>query len=942
ASLADWPLGGASVVDAGGRGPLLRLGPSRLREELSPTAGSAVALDADDAEGARVRYQQVAADEWSVTVRLPALVADVVTARALQDAIVARLLGEPSTPPAVEPCLKYMNWQRMLVERAPRPVPVEGPADARLLVARTTTGPATPEWVTRDLSPAAVASAHALAARHGVDVDAVLLAAWRLLAEAYTGTPGLPLAVAVDGRHPPVPADLLGHATPWRVWAGDRAGALAGTATAAGRWLRHAAGGPAWPPTVRPGIGFAASPAERRVTRAGLDVVVAVPVPEPVGATLTLVAGIGADTGQLGLWFDDSRVFGDDALAMLAAVESVLCGTDPGHPVAEAPERTPERFWDRISAHARRTPDAMALTDGVAHVTYADLLRRVDTVAAHLHRAGVRPDSRVGILATESPRTVLAMLGVLRCGGAYVPLNPALPGRRLAGMVRQAGVELLLTGDDVDHQEVPGRRLALADVEQPGVPAAPADPATGDDLAYVLFTSGSTGAPKGVMVTRAGLDSYLDFAAATYLRAGGDVVSFTSAAFDLTVTSMLAPLAAGRTVRLVAPHRPLDETASALASGDVAMLKLTPSHLTLLTRLLPAGTRVGAVVVGGEELTVDVAEAWRDRHPECAIFNEYGPTETVVGCTVWRYDGSERGLSGVPIGHPLPGVRIHVLDEHLRPVPDLAAGQIAIGGVGVARGYAGAPRETAQRFVPDPFGPPGSRMYLSGDVGVRSAGHGLRYAGRRDGQISLHGFRIEPGEVEAALRAAGATDAAVRLTTVAGDAALAAYVVTGDAEHGRLRSRLAELLPDYMLPRHVVRLPALPLTVNGKVDDAALRRLPLVDAPVPAGGPDGPATPGEAAVRAVWAEVLQLPEPPLDVRFFDLGGTSFALVKVVTQLQEVFGREIAVATMFEHPTIRAMAAHLSGPAAPAPGGADRAARRRAGTEELRRRRETRR
>ncbi len=950
-------IAGAVVVGAD-RGGLLSVGHADLREKAAPTAGvaSMVTDTAAVAQGMELRYAQSAPAEWTVTVSASSLVADPTAVRLVQRAIADRLTGAVPDEPPVEPYLKYLAWQRVLAERAAPTDPAPAvPADGRFHVERAADGPATPQWLSIDLSDTTVKALASTADRTGVPVAAALLASWRMLVEAWTDQPGLPITVGVDGRQPPVPADLSGQATQWRSWS-----APAGTSqtmrdrlVAAAGWLTAIGADPTWPVgTGRTAVGFLPSPAPAETVRGERVVVLDPPVPDPVGTVVTLVPSVGPDRGQLGLWFDDSRILGDDATAMLRTLESLLGGLDamlddPGgyagaRPAAVTADRVPPSLWSRVTSWAQRTPEACALTDGTEQVSYRELTDRAQAVAGALVDAGVGPDSRVGILAEESPRLVVAMLGVLRAGAAYVPLNPRQPRPRLAGMVEAAQVDVVLVEEHLRNLDVGGRPVPLGAATSAAAAAATAVPsAHSDDLAYVLFTSGSTGAPKGVMVTRRGLDNYVDVVVSSYLAGPGDVVSFTSPGFDLTVTSLLAPLAAGRTVRMVSSERGLDEVTAAMGSGPVCLLKLTPSHLTLLTGLLAStgGPRVGTMVVGGEPLTVDVAEAWHARQPDCVIVNEYGPTETVVGCTTWRYDGSERGFRDVPIGYPVAGAAVYVVDERLRPVVDLARGELAIGGAGVARGYAGAPRATAERFVPDPFGPPGSRMYLSGDVGFRSPAHGLRFAGRRDAQISLHGYRIEPGEVEAALRQVdGVAEAVVRTAAPAGDRVLVGYVVPVDGarlDGEAVRAELAERLPGYLIPRYVVALGALPLTANGKLDDTALGRVPLF---AHATGATTATTELERAVQAVWGEVLGIDEPSLDARFFELGGTSFGLVTVVARLREVVGREIPVADFFEHPTIREFAAYLAGQQPDTHDAGQRAALRRSGTELLRQRR----
>ncbi len=513
---------------------------------------------------------------------------------------------------------------------------------------------------------------------------------------------------------------------------------------------------------------------------------------------------------------------------------------------------------------------------------------------------------------------VAAMLGVYAAGAAYVPLHRQLPTARLGQMLTAAGATTVL--HDGEPANLLGNSapaaISVADAIALGEPmdALPAHP---DSLAYTMFTSGSTGAPKGVMVTRRGLDAYLAFTVDAYpLSVGEVVVSHTLPLFDLSVTSLLAPLCAGGQVRITPAEDGLDGLLDTMGElGEVGLLKLTPAHLTLLADLdVAARARVRSVVVGGESLPADAAARWQTIFPDCRIVNEYGPTETVVGCTTWTVEDAPHGYATVPIGHPIPGTHVMVLDRRLTPVALGVPGELFIGGAGVARGYRGDPRRTAELFLPDPYGPPGSRMYRSGDRVTATASCGLLFHGRLDRQIKLHGFRIEPAEIEHRLReCTDISDAVViRARTPSGEQTLVGYVVADPGcDLAGIRAQLAGTLPWYAVPHQLVALRELPLGPSGKVE---VRRLPPVRPT--GGGGDQRMTTVQRLVSRVWSEVLGIPEPSLDTSFFDLGGTSFSLVKMNSRLREELGREIAIADMFDQPTIRQLAAFLESAATP--------------------------
>jgi amino acid adenylation domain-containing protein/non-ribosomal peptide synthase protein (TIGR01720 family) len=592
----------------------------------------------------------------------------------------------------------------------------------------------------------------------------------------------------------------------------------------------------------------------------------------------------------------------------------------------------------RFEEQVARTPDAAAVVFAGEALTYATLDRRADRLARHLARLGVGPEVRVGICLGRSLELVVSVLAVLKAGGAYVPLDPCYPAERLAFMLADAGAAVLLTREAL-RGSVPvadGVRVVAVDAEGEWPAAEPADapPRRADprSLAYVIYTSGSTGTPKGVAVQHAELGSYLAWATRAYPGRGAAVHSPLS--FDLTVTSLFVPLLCGGTVELVEEDAAVQGLARRLEDGGgYGMLKLTPTHLGALSLLLdgkPVAGGVDCLVVGGETLLGEQLEPWKRRLPGALVVNEYGPTETVVGCCVHARALDEVGAGRVPIGRPAPGNRLYLLDGAADPAPAGAAGELYVGGAQVTRGYLNRPGLTADRFVPDPFaGRPGARMYRTGDQARRLDDGTLEYLGRLDEQVKIRGHRVEPGEVEVALRAAPGVDECVVVARedAPGERRLVGYV-TGGARVEELRAHLRRALPAHMVPEALVRLERLPLTPNGKVDRRAL--------PAPGPDPDGgayqaPETPVEAALERIWCEVLGRERVSVDQPFLTLGGHSLRALGIIARIANTLGVDVPLhALLREGGSVREVAARVqaaepvpAGSRAPAPARAPR-------------------
>ncbi|HEX8149510.1 MAG TPA: amino acid adenylation domain-containing protein [Pyrinomonadaceae bacterium] len=467
-----------------------------------------------------------------------------------------------------------------------------------------------------------------------------------------------------------------------------------------------------------------------------------------------------------------------------------------------------------FEGQVRLTPHETALTLGGESLTYAELNERADRVARLLRARGAGPETPVTLCVERSFEMVAGLLGVLKAGAAYVPIDPAYPAGRRRLILEEARSPLLLTqrkfADAFEGTKADVIALDATDLFDPA-PDAPADAgaenpsplARPENLAYVIYTSGSTGRPKGVMVTHRGVVNYLSWCRRAYRVAEGrGAPVHSSLGFDLTVTSLFAPLVSGRGVVLVPEGEGAESLRSVLDSGGgFSLIKITPAHLSLLAELVPpseAARQTRALVIGGEALHGEALSFWREHAPGTRVVNEYGPTEAVVGCCVYEVPAGEAPSSGaVPIGRPIANTQLYLLDANLRPVPEGVWGEIHIGGAGLARGYTNQPALTAERFVPNPFGArPGGRLYRTGDVARYRPDGQIEFLGRRDDQVKLRGYRIELGEIEAALaRHPAVGEAAVVLREdVPGDKRLVAYVVHESADESHAaESEAAEL-----------------------------------------------------------------------------------------------------------------------------------------------------
>lgn len=586
----------------------------------------------------------------------------------------------------------------------------------------------------------------------------------------------------------------------------------------------------------------------------------------------------------------------------------------------------------------QKHPDAVAVFErrlGGNRLTYGELNARANQVAHFLKRNGVVPECRVAVCLRRSTDLLVALLGCLKAGAAYVPIDPSYPVGRIEQIIGDAGVSMLLTQQDLlATLPAPPSAVCCLDRDRERLnresTETPAVTIHLDHPAYVIYTSGSTGRPKGVVVLHRGLTNYLLWAANAYEADGGTPV-LGSVSFDATITSLFVPLVAGGYAELLPEGEELPALAAALSgSAEYRFIKITPAHLDAVNRLLPDGPAANAarrIVLGGEAIVPAALVNWT-RHESVRIVNEYGPTEAVVGCCTHEFSGMPG--ESVPIGQPISGAQLYVLDDNLEPAPIGVAGELYIGGIGVARGYWGRPELTAAAFVPDPFaerggsGRPGDRLYRTGDRARYRADGQLEYLGRLDGQIKLRGHRIELGEIESVLlQQPHVREAAVLLRhDDPANPRIVAYLRAADGASlsiGKLRDDLRHALPDYMIPSLFVRVDTMPLTTNGKIDRNAL---PAPDRDRPEQSAEFVAPRGaiEDALAGIWKQVLNLSEVGAHDNFFDLGGTSLLALEAFKRVETLAPGRCQVLDLFRYPTIRSLAAYIGDAgAAPPPG-----------------------
>jgi len=914
----------------------------------------------DLAQGPLVRAAllELGPSRHALLLTLPALAADAASLRHLAEELARGYDGGTADG---EPPLQYADAAEAFHEWLG---PVEGEAGLAYWQRQDLTGllhdlpgeaPFVPGTVSARRASAAV---ERLARSLESSLPLVLLSCWQATLRLATGASDIVVGTAFDGRALQELAGALGPCTrylPVRAEFGagttlrDLVAAVGIRVAEAAEWQYF------FPPerVVRWPFGFDCEETGTRISLDGLSFRIHPGYAGSGRFDMRLAARTGSGALALDLHFDLLVYDRDRAEVLLGRFLRVLdrACADPASPLAEidvltdAERRELVVEWNRTArelpaalAHemfeerARISPGETAVVSGSLRLVYQELNARANRLAHHLRSLGAHPGALVGLCLERSPEMVEAVLAVLKTGAAYVPLDPGYPAERLAFMAANAALPLLLTREET-LARLPGLRgvprivrLDEGGEDRRRIAGRSADdlPRTAepDDLAYVIYTSGSTGRPKGVMVPHRGLANYLRWAADHYRAGEGSGAPVHSAiGFDLTVTSLLVPLVAGAPAVLLPEEEGAIALAAALrASRDFSLVKLTPAHLQVLGQLLSSEELAGrsrALVIGGEALWAESLATWREHAPGTRLINEYGPTEATVGCCVYEVRPGDPAAGAVPIGRPIANTRLYVVGPGLRPVPPGVAGELWIGGAGLARGYLGRPDLTAERFVPDLFAEErGARLYRTGDLARLRAlvsDTGLEFLGRIDSQVKIRGFRIEPGEIEAALAAHPAVaEAAVVPRPADGGLRLAAYVVPASSPSdprelvAELRAFLAGRLPEPMIPAAFVVLAALPLTPNGKLDRQALPELLGTGQEAEYAAPRNLV---EEVLAQVWAHVLDLERVGIDDNFFDLGGDSIRTVQV-SPLARKRGIELSVQDIFSHPTIRGLAGHV--------------------------------
>ncbi len=716
--------------------------------------------------------------------------------------------------------------------------------------------------------------------------------------------------------------------------------------------------------------GFALGEPGARVDLGGLTLET-IPLEQQI-AQFDLTLTMGEAGGRLIASFDYNRdLFDATTVERLAGhFERLLAAAlqDPDRAVSELPllgpaearqliegcndTRVPYRdgasIAELFAAQAAATPAAAAVVFAGREMTYADLGRRAGQLARCLRRLGVGPEVLVGVCVERSFDVLIAALGVLQAGGAYLPIDPEYPRERIAHLLDASRTSLVLAHDRLRPvlAGVAGPRILCLDTEWEAIAAAAEPDAGGRDdagapavqagaanLACAIFTSGSTGLPKGVLLEHRNLVNMVASFARSYRPAPGDrILPLTSIAYASFVGEVLPLLSTGGAVVLPQKHELLDVAAlvSLIARHQVSIVSTVPSMLGSLSALGDRLPHLRLLLVGGEALAAADVTGLLGRAGAPRLVNGYGLTETSVCSTVHVVEPADLAAGQQPpIGKPLMNQRVYVLDRHLRPLPIGCAGELYVAGDGLARGYLGQSGQTAARFLPDPFAT-GRRMYRTGDLAAWRADGNLMYLGRNDQQVKVRGFRIELAEIEAALGRHPRVQAAAALVRrddrEGGDEPrLVGYVVPRPPGEpppsaGELLAWLREALPDYMVPAALVFLAVLPRTPNGKLDAS---RLPLPERTRPelAAAYTAPRSELERAIAAVWREALKVDSVGLDDSFFDLGGHSLLMAKVHARLGEALDRDLSLLELFQYPTVRSLARHLAGAgAAPRPEG----------------------
>ena len=800
------------------------------------------------------------------------------------------------------------------------------------------------EWL--DLGAESLAGLRELSRREGTTLFVTLMAALQVLLQRYTGQDDLVVGTVVAGRDHAELAPVIGFLVNTLPIRGDLSGDPTFTEllvrvreTTAGAYAHQ-------------DLPFAKLVEELRVERDPgrapvfqVGFTLAEPVEDVAAAGVTMrvekidllaakfdLAFLAEPRGD-GLWIELSYATALFDVAtvrrLLGHLRVVLAGVvqNPHRRLSELPILTEAELrrelveWNDTAAdfppvcihegferQVERTPDGVAAELAGETVTYAELNADANRIARRLRALGVGADVLVGVAMTVSPRRLAVLLGILKAGGGYVPLDPSLPAERLSFMVEDTGMPVIVA--DASGADLPSgaARVVRVDREWDEIaaldPADPGFPVRNSDLAYVIYTSGSTGRPKGVMVEHRHAANFLvGMVGAWRITPEDRVLQFASLNFDVSVMDMFMTLLAGARAVLVPPDvlSSPPRLADLMRETKVTFACLPPAVVNLLSGQDFPDLRI--VLSAGEELSGDLVRKWL--RPGLEFYNGYGPTEASIGTCYSLIDGT---VFPPPIGRPKPNYQAYVLDRHLNPVPVGVAGELHVGGAGVTRGYLNRPELTEERFIPDPFsGKPGARLYKTGDLVRRLPDGNLVFLGRIDSQVKIHGLRVELGEIETALVAHPSVAQAVVVLApdASGEKQLTGYVRLDPAEPAAavadLRQHLTHRLPAYMVPTYLIELDTFPLTSNGKIDKAAL---PAPGAAADTGAYTAPRTLVETVLADTYARLLGRERVGIDDGFFDAGGNSLQAMQLVTALRDDLAVDVNLAAIFLAPTPR--------------------------------------
>jgi amino acid adenylation domain-containing protein len=933
-------------------------------EELGRTP-----FDLEKGSVLRTSLVKLAADRWALALVLPALCADAPSLVHLAGDLARSWAGSPagSTEESAEPVqyvdvatwwnellesqegLAHKFWQQrdlggaldLRLDIEPAPASVDGFAPRRLTIAAP-----------QDL----LAKVEAVAGSSGVSLTAVLLGAWQVLLGRLSGLSKLVVGTAYDGRRYeemtgglgpftrflPVECELTQGATFAEiVRQADSAIAELNNWQELFSWssidgaaqerflpycfevlpvLPRSTNGKPWFAVDRLWAHIDRFRIKLSCTVHGDHLALDIHYDERVCAS--------EEAARLGAWY--GTLLEDAVSRPETPISELALMPEPEHrrlllEVAPGPSAAREDWTlsERCEAQALHTPDAVAISYGDRGLTFAALDAWANRIARRLRRLGVGPEVRVALCLERSFEMVAAMLGVLKAGGAYLPLDPGDPGARLRWLIEHTQATVLLTQEHLltSLGEVKAQVLCL-DGQVPVVETEPASPlsqsATPNNLAYVIHTSGSTGHPKGVMVTHRAILNRLLWMQDTFPLTGSDrVLQKTPYTFDASIWEIFVPLLSGARLVLAEPggHKDRGYLLRTIEEAGVTVAQFVPSLLSVYLDQDEAAIRgcgLRRVFCGGEAFPRELAERLSERL-DSELCNLYGPTETAIDATFHTCtpEAISRSKAILPIGRPLANVQVYPLDSGLQLVPAGRSGELYIGGAGLARGYLGRPDLTAERFVPHPWASaPGERLYRTGDLVRLDAGGTIEFLGRVDQQVKVRGFRIELGEIESALLRHPLVEeaAVVAREDTPGDQRLAAYVVAASQElsFGELRDLLAGQLPEHMVPASFVLLPALPRTSSGKIDR---RALPAPDLTRPAIEQAfmAPRTQLEGVLAGIWGEVLRLDRVGIHDSFFDLGGHSLIAARVISRVREICQVEVRVRKLFEAPTVAELA-----------------------------------